>query len=144
MGGGRPNFDPVVMDGPPAPERVDSVMTLEPAQKDRYTTLYQNLMASTKSERDQVREAREAFRNGGGDADPAARQHSRDSMREAMQTLTDRQKSFDTALKDFLDKDQLKQYDEWRKARRKEMEDRMNPRRGGRGPGGEAGAAPPP
>lgn len=135
MGGGRPNFDPTVIDGPPAPDRVDSVMTLEPAQKDRYSTLYQNLMTSTKSERDQVAEARAAFRNGGGDADPEARQRSRDSMREAMQTLRDRQKSFDEALKDFLNKDQLKQYDEWRKARRKEMADRRSAR-GGRGPQG--------
>lgn len=136
MGGGagrRPDFDPVVLDGPPPPERIDSVMTLDSLQKGRYGTLYQNFMASTKSERDQVKEARESFRNGGADSDPDARQHSRDSMRGAMQTLQDRQKEFDDTLKEFLTKDQEKQYSDWRKARRKEFEDRRTQRGGNRG-----------
>lgn len=133
MGGSRPAFDPVVLDGPPAPDRVDSVMTLDDSQKARYGVLYQNLMTSTKAERDEIRQGREAFRNGGGDEDMEAR---RGSMREAMQTLADRQKSFDTALKDFLGKDQLKQYNTWREARRKEMRGRFRDRRGA-GPGGD-------
>jgi primase-polymerase (primpol)-like protein len=135
MGGGgrRPDFDPVVLDGPPPPERIDSVMTLDTLQKGRYASLYQNFMASTKSERDQIKQARESFRNGGADSDPDARQHSRDSMHGAMQTLEDRQKDFDDTLKEFLTKDQLKHYSDWRKARRKEFEDMRKQRGGDRG-----------
>jgi hypothetical protein len=134
MGGPRSGgFDPVVLDGPPAPDRVDSVMTIDSAQKARYATLYENLMSSTKSERDQIRQTREAFRSG---ANPDEMQSRRGEMQGAMQTLADRQKSFDTALKDFLNKDQLKQYDSWRDARRKEMRERFNSRRGS--PPGEA------
>lgn len=136
--GRRPAFDPVVLQGPPSPDHVDSVMTLDEAQKTRYATLYQNLMASTKAERDELQQARESFRSGGGDADPEARGRLREAMRENMETLTARQKSFDDALKEFLTKAQLKQYGDWRDARRKEMRERF-----GRPGGPSQGGSPP-
>jgi hypothetical protein len=125
--GQRPAFDPVVLEGPPAPEQVDSLLGLDGAQHDRYSTLYQNLMNSTKAERETVRARREAMRSGTGDRE--SMQQSRGAMRETMQTLSDRQKVFDEALKDFLSKDQLKKYGDWRDHRRKEVRDRF--RQGG-------------
>ena len=134
--GRRPSFDPVVVEGPPSPEHVDSIMALDPDQKTRYSTLYQSLMASTKSERDQMRQARESFQS--GDADPEARRRLREGMRGNMEALAARQRSFDEALKEFLTKPQLKQYDDWRNARRKEMRGRFGrpggPPEGGRPP----------
>jgi len=151
--GGRPGmgrraaFDPVVVEGPPSPDQFVTIVPLDDAQKQRYATLYQNLMASTETERDQIRKAREARQAGGseGGGDPDARRQSRDGMRETMQTLQDRQKAFDGALGDFLSKDQIKQYQTWRESRRKEAEDRFRQRRsGGAPPSGEAPPSSPP
>jgi hypothetical protein len=141
--GRRVGFDPVVVEGPPAPEQFVAIVPLDDAQKQRYATLYQNLMASTETERDQIRKAREARQGGGGvgEDDQGARRSSRDGMRETMQTLRDRQKAFDEALGDFLSKDQVKQYQTWRETRRKEAQARFRQRGSGGPPA--SGDAPP-
>jgi hypothetical protein len=135
-----PALDPVVMEGPPAPDSMASLVGLSGDALDRYSTMYQNLMTSTKPQRDSVaalRAQRMADRQSGegGPRGPGGMQ----GMRELRQYLEDRQQQFDAALKDVLDHDQLKKYEDWRGQRRKEAEDRMREMRRDRGPGGPAG-----
>jgi len=48
----RPSFDPAVMEGPPSPDSMTTIASLDDGQRARYANLYQNLMSATKSERD--------------------------------------------------------------------------------------------
>jgi hypothetical protein len=101
----------------------------------RYGIMYQNLMTSTKPQRDSIaalRAQRMAERQGGGGGrGPGGMQ----GMRAIRQYLEDRQKQFDEALKDVLDQGQFKKYQDWRGQRRKEAEDRMREMRQRNGDG---------
>lgn len=136
-GGGRPPMmDPVVVDGPPAPDSMAKLVGLSGAKLERYTTMYQNLMSSTKPQRDSVlamREARRAARENGSDDRPP--RGGMEGMRDLVQGLADRQQQFDRALEaDVLDKNQVKAYHDWRDERRHDAEKRM---RGMRRPDGD-------
>lgn len=142
-GGGRGMMmDPVVMEGPPAPDSMAGLVGLSGDGLARYSTMYQNLMTSTKPQRDSaaaLRAQRMAERQGGG-PDARARGGAQ-GMREIRQYLEDRQKQFDDALKDVLDQSQFRKYQDWRGQRRKEAEDRMREmrQRNGDGMGGPPG-----
>jgi hypothetical protein len=136
-------MDPVVLDGPPVPDSMAALVGLNGDGLARYTTMYQNLMTSTKTQRDSVaalRAARMAARQAGAEGQRRG-PGGMSGMRELRQYLEDRQNQFDDALKDLLDQGQLKRYQEWRGQRRKEAEDRMREMRqmNGGGPGGPPG-----
>jgi hypothetical protein len=127
-GGGRPPMmDPVVVDGPPAPDSMAKLVGLSGPKLERYTTMYQNLMISTRAERDSAiafREARRAAREGGSQDRPD--RSAMEGMRTLHQNLAERQEQFDRALEaDVLDKNQVKSYHDWRDERRHDAEGRM-------------------
>jgi hypothetical protein len=135
-GGGRgQSFDPVVFEGPPVPDSMAALVSLDGDGLGRYTTMYQNLMESTKSQRDSLATLRQSWRaardNGGGAADLGG---GMGGMREIRQYLADRQQQFDQALEETLTKDQFKRYQAWRDQRRKEAQSEMRNRGGA--PGG--------
>jgi hypothetical protein len=127
-GGGRPPMmDPLVIDGPPAPDSMAKLVGLKGPALARYTTMYQNLMTSTKAERDSViafREARRSAREGGSQDRPD--RSAMEGMRALQEYLVDKQRQFDRALEaDVLDKTQVKAYHDWRDERRHDAERRM-------------------
>lgn len=125
-GGHRPNFDPVIVEGPPAPDSMARLVKLDENAGQRYATLYENLMAATRTERDSLsalRQARRAEMEQGG---PGQR-HGMGAGAGLREDLEHRQQQFDKALEDFFSKDQLKQYRDWREGRRKEARERMRP-----------------
>jgi hypothetical protein len=107
----------------------------EPARQ-RYATLYENLMSQTKVERDSLvvlRQARRAAMGQGGGPD---RRYGMGAGAGMRQDLENQQNQFDKALEEFFTKDQLKKYKDWRDQRRKESHERMQRWRGGTsGPG---------
>jgi hypothetical protein len=112
----RPSFDPVVMEGPPSPDSMTSIASLDERQRARYATLYQNLMSSTKSERDEVAQSRAAMR---GTTDRDARHQAMEGLRQTIQSLQSQQQVFDDTLNEFLTKEEMRRYADWRDARRK-------------------------
>jgi hypothetical protein len=134
-GGRPPMLDPVVLEGPPAPDSMAALVGLNGDGLARYTTMYQNLMASTRPQRDSVTAFREARRNarmGSGESPP--REGGMDAMRSLRESLESRQKQFDQALEqDVLNHDQVKTYRDWRDQRRHDAEKRMRDMRGDTG-----------
>lgn len=129
-GGGRRMMDPMLVQGPPKPEEMVTIAGLDQAQTARYATMYTNLMAGTRQDRDSLKALREARRQ---DAAPSQAGDDRGAGREGMKAFEDlrndlerQQRGFDEALKDVLAKDQLRKYQQWREDQRKEMRDRMH------------------
>jgi hypothetical protein len=112
------------------PDSMATLVGLDAGGAARYATMYQNLMASTKSERDSlaaIRQARQASRDNGGGPEERG---GPGGMRAIRQYLEDRQKQFDQALGDVLSKDQFKRYQDWREQRRRDAQSEMRGRRG--------------
>ncbi len=120
-------MDPVVIDGPPAPDSMARLVGLSGTALARYTTMYQNLMSATRPQRDSIaafREARRAARAGGGEDRP--QRGGMEGMRALQEYLANRQRQFDQALEeDVLDHNQQKAYRDWRDQRRHDAEKRM-------------------
>jgi len=135
-GGGRgQSFDPVVFEGPPVPDSMAALVSLDGDGLARYTTMYQNLMESTKSQRDSLTTLRQSWRAARDDGgETGDRSGGMGGMREIRQYLADRQRQFDQALEATLTKDQFKRYQAWRDQRRKEAQSEMRNRGGS--PGG--------
>lgn len=122
-GGQRPMQDPTVIDGPIMPEEFAALAALDSAQERRYATIYQNLMTSTRSDREGLKEAREKRRQmaSGGQVDREAMRADREKLQPAYANLQKQQESFDKALKEFLKPEQLKAYNDWKESKREEQ-----------------------
>ena len=123
-GGGRPMMDPTLIDGPMMPEEFGALASLDATQEQRYETIYQNLMSSTKGDRAALKEAREKRRaamSSGGQVDREAMRAEREKLRPMYDNLQKQQETFDKALKEFLKPEQLKKYDDWKEQKREEM-----------------------
>lgn len=121
------------------------IASLADSQRTAYSTLYNNLMDATQAERDSVRAAREAARDGseGGDRESGAA--TSDAIKAMLKDLGDQQQAFDQALKGILSKDQWKAYEKWRRSQRPErgFERRGGMRGGMEGGGGRQGGGTP-
>ncbi|HEX3233021.1 MAG TPA: hypothetical protein VHR41_02410 [Gemmatimonadales bacterium] len=115
-------LDPVVADGPPAPDEFAKIASPPEDQRRRYAELYQRFMASTKPQRDSLNLARREMIGDFQDGDREGAGRQRDVMMPLGQELASRQKTFDETLKSFLGKDQWKHYDKWRSDERKRAE----------------------
>jgi hypothetical protein len=126
--------DPVVLNGPPAPDSMAALVGLEGDAQSTYATMYENLMASTRAERDSLVALREARRNAWASGEGPRGGGGMDQTRQIRDYLASKQKEFDQALPDVLSADQMKKYRDWRDQQRHDAEQRMRDRRGG-GPG---------
>ncbi len=162
--------DPVVWNGPPAAGDLPPGMRLTPEQETRYTSLHDQLMTITKRVRDQAQINRDLVYGGvspdttnrvtgQGDGSPPGnvppggggyggdRHHSRpseatiDDIKQEALYLAQKQDVFDAALESFLSKDQMKEYNKWRKAQRKAAEKAEDKRH--EGMSGRRGSPPP-
>jgi hypothetical protein len=140
-GGRESRFDPIVLEGPPAPEEFAQAASLNDAEKEHYSTLYANFMANTRVVRDSLRQSMRSMRGTqrgddaeGGAPDPSGgRGQGRDRMAGLADLRADlerQQRGFDNAVKNDFGKDHFKQYQDWCDQRRKEVRSR---RRGGEG-----------
>jgi len=126
-----PMFDPVLVDGPPAPDSFAVLVGLSEEQKTRYTAVYQDFMTATESDRAAARQARAALRDAATNRDRAGVREAMRQMRAPAEALEQQQRSFDAALKDFLAEDQLQRYGLWRESHRRRV--RGGPQAGGPG-----------
>lgn len=120
--------DPVLLEGPPAPADFATIATPDSAQSARYQSLYDNLMAMTRSDRDSLRATRTAMREARGSQDHESMRRSAIASQELMVTLQSSQQAFDDTLKAMLSDEQFKRYEGWRQQRRKQAEEEMKQR----------------
>lgn len=137
--GGRmgSSFDPLALEGPMAPSQFATVTEATQEQEAHYAVMYDNYLAATKSERENVSAVRarmrDAMESGGGRSDMSRDMQSLEGSAKLLQKAL---KTFDEGVKDLLPKEQFKKYQEARKDQRKQLEERMPRRGGGPPPGG--------
>lgn len=140
-GGGGP--DPVVFEGPPAPAEMKALLTLNENAAGKYTSLYANLMSTTKAQRDSLR----TFRGermaavakgeiGPGDGPPPV------TMRRLHLALEEKQELFDREFKAAVTPEQWQRYQTYREVRRQEAFEAMRQLHGAPGRGGPGGQRP--
>ena len=146
MGPGRPSFDvsdlptPEDIDGPPTPGTFKQLVSLTDQQTERYTRSWDSLMAETKAQRDSARDARDAMRSAFRQRDRDAAQDQAKVLSRLGKDLKKRNDAFDKSLS-FLNKDQQKQYEDYKKEQKKAREEERRRRFGG-GPGAEPPGSP--
>jgi hypothetical protein len=113
--------DPVVWNGPPDSAALPPTIHLTADQQPRYTELHANFMAATKRVRDQSLVTRQII-YGGSPQQRTSSPTAIEDYKEQALYLSQKQDVFDQALESFLTKDQLKEYQKWRKAERKRAE----------------------
>lgn len=134
-GPGGQRMDPTLVDGPMMPEEFAALASLDAKQEGQYEKLYQDLMTSTKSDRQELKEQRDKRRQqmaaggGPGQGDRAAMQAERDRLRPKYQNLQNQQEKFENGLKAFLKPEQLQKYQDWKEEKREEMRAQFGGRR---------------
>jgi len=122
---GRPRaIDPVVLEGPPAPDAMAVLVALTDSQRPRYAALYAGFMDSTRALRDTLRITAERARDAFVSGDREAAKAGVEAQDERRRGLEKRLKTFDETLKTLLDQQQFKQYAHWRSERRKAGDER--------------------
>lgn len=134
---GRMNLPtPDEIEGPPTPAAMDQVVTFHDNQADEYAQAYTAHMDSTQQVRDSLRSTMQAMRGSFQRHDRGAAHAQAEAVQHSWKELSKQDKEFEKALKNILDKDQLKQYKQWRddqqKAAEQERRDRMRQQFGGR------------
>ncbi len=122
--------DPLLLEGPPAPKEMGTIVTLDTTQRARYATLYENFMKDTKADREELRNLHQQMREAMENQDRSSGMRFMETTRELTDRLHTGQEAFDKSLKSLLSKEQWKTYDKWRKDTRKKMEDAHGPQRG--------------
>lgn len=121
--------DPVVLNGPPAPDEFARIVELPTDKVGRYAQLYDRLMSSTRPQRDSLAAMRRDLRGAYEQGDREAAQQHRGEFRPLMADLERQQASFDEALQPLLAKGQWKRYQHWRDDQRKRAEEERKERR---------------
>jgi Spy/CpxP family protein refolding chaperone len=115
------------IDGPPTPDTFKQMFQLSDDQTTRYTQAYDSLMTRTKPARDSARVAMQSLRTAMDARDRSAVRQQADLLGELGKELSKGDDSFDKSVKPILTKDQRKQYDDWKKDRKKAAdEERKN------------------
>jgi hypothetical protein len=131
----EPMLDPVVVQGPPAPEDMARIAGLSDADEAAYLLARNDFMVGTKPQRDSLNLLRSDLRDMGAGGGGGGRDFERlrplfEQSRRLGDALAKRTKEFDELLKTMLQKDQLKKYEKWRKEERKLVEKERERRRG--------------
>ncbi len=123
-------LDPVVLKGPPAADEFARITGLEPAQRARYAELQQRFMASTQPQRDSLKASFAAMRESYQKGDRQRGRAQRPALRELRDNLADQQRHFEETVKEFLNQDQWKKYEQWREEERERVKKEWRERRG--------------
>ena len=121
--------DPVVLNGPPAPDEFARIVELPGDKVRHYAQLYDRLMSSTRPQRDSLAAMRRDHRGASERGDREAAQPHRGEFRPLIADLERQQASFDEALQPLLAKEQWKRYQHWRGEQRKQAEQEWQDRR---------------
>ncbi len=113
------------IDGPPTPETMHQLLSLDETQLARYRHGYDSLMAESRAERDSAHAAVKALRDGFGSASRDAARARAGDMHRISEDLAKRDDTFDHSLKTILTKGQQKQYDKWKDQNRKDAEEKQ-------------------
>jgi hypothetical protein len=100
--------DPVILEGPPAPDFLAQIVPLKDPQREQYATLHQRFMTSTQRQRDSLRAVSERLREDWTNRDRVAGREGLSTARQLRDELSRQQGAFDEWLKGLLDKDQWK------------------------------------
>ena len=114
-------IDPVVWNGPPAVVDLPPKIQLSTDQQSKYAALHDTFMVATKRVRDQSEATRQIVYGGPGSPHGSSATAVEDYKEQALY-LSQKQDLFDQRLEAFFSKDQMKEYQKWRKAERKRAE----------------------
>jgi hypothetical protein len=142
-GGGEANrmsgalFDPVLRDGPPAPDSMAAIAQLSDSQRTMYLSSRDQFMQTTKPTRDSLALIRSEMRDARANGEGSEQMRSYfPQMRSLGEYLARRQNEFDEGFKLMVTKDQYKRYEKWRKEQRKQAEEEAQRMMQGRRRGG--------
>ena len=102
------------MDGPPDSNSIQTILSLTSEQAATYTQRYDSFMVSTRPQRDSAHVAEQKMNDRLDGGDRAAATFFAERIQHLSDYLKDHQEKFEKSLGDFLSKDQMKQYKEWK------------------------------
>jgi hypothetical protein len=103
--------------GPVAPAILRDSIGVTGSKLEQYTRRYESHMAATKPTRDSLRAAMQSLRSS-PKSDHSATGDRRQAIRSQFESLGQKDRQFETSLKDLLTQDQLKRYTEWKQSQR--------------------------
>ena len=103
--------------GPVAPTILRDSIGVTGSKLEQYTRRYESHMAATKATRDSLRAAMQLLRSS-PNGDRSATRDRRQAIRSQFESLAQKDRQFETSLKDLLTQDQLKRYTEWKQSQR--------------------------
>lgn len=134
-GGGRmPSLEAI--EGPPSPAIMRDSIGVNSEQLRRYSQLYANHTVATRPLRDSLRTTMQAMRAAFESDDRSVVRERHEAVQQQWKELSQRDKTFDKAVKDVLTKDQQKRYQKWKDEREKAARERWH---GERRPAGARG-----
>ena len=129
--GGMPSLEAI--EGPPSPAIMRDSIGVNSEQLQRYSQLYANHSAATQPLRDSLRTTMQAMRAAFESDDRSVGRERHEAVQQQWKELSQRDKTFDKALKDVLTKDQQKRYQKWKADREKAARVRWHGERPGQG-----------
>lgn len=107
------------LDGPPAPEAMRALVSLDPGQLSSYSQAYAALMGSTRPRRDSARAAVQRRQQAEAAHDLADMEESAALLTRLGEDIAKRDEAFDKSLNAILTHEQRQRYQRWNAAVRK-------------------------
>lgn len=108
------------LNGPPAPEAMRALVSLDTGQLSPYSQAYDALMRDTRAKRDSARAAVRARQEAEGAHDRAAMEESATVLTRLGDDIAKRDHAFDKSLNAILTKEQQQRYNRWKAALQQE------------------------
>ena len=108
------------LNGPPAPDAMRALVSLDPGQLSSYSLAYDALMRDTRGRRDSARIALQARQEADAAHDRAAVEKNTALLRRLEADIANRDAAFDKSLNAILTKEQQRRYYGWGDALRKD------------------------
>jgi len=108
------------LDGPPAPDAMRALVSLDPVQLEAYSKAYDGLMRDTRTERDSARSVVQTSQQADAAGDREAVQASETVLGRLGDHIAKRDAAFERSLKTLLTGEQWQRYDRWKQELRKE------------------------
>ena len=120
IGNAPPRAAPVIsavdLVGPPTPDEMQLMFKLTEEQAKQYTQVRDSFATVTKVDREAAQHRLDQLTNAVVSRDSAAVDYYRERLKELSKSLRDHQSRFDDRMKGLLNKDQQKEYKNWRKS----------------------------